>query len=433
MSGIGSAALLVTLAAAAAHASPMEAFGLGPRNQAMGSAATALATDYSAGFYNPAGSAFAQDVAFGVGYQHGFTRLRLGGADNDAQDSGGTTFGLVIPHEIHPPMHLRFSFSLDLLLPDREILRVRILPASRPHFFMYDNRVNRIATDVAVAIGVPGLAVGAGASILADTAGRGVEFEISTDLAATQDASARLGQSFPVRAAPIAGIMYMPWDWITLGLSYRGPIKADVSVATVSKIVAPYIDNGAAVIGVTNTTYYSPPRISLGLAFDRVRDLTLAADLTVSLWSRQPDPAADIQVLLDLQKLNPSLVRGTTASAPFADTVTNRIGAEYRFHPSPAIALAARAGYVYEPTPVPAQTGATNYMDSDKHVVTAGVGLTVDGDGEVVKRPVSLDAFTQVHLLERRLVTKSDVASAVPPYWFDGTICVLGLSGTLRF
>lgn len=416
-----------------AGASPMETFGFGPRHMAMGNASTALADDFAAGFFNPAGAAFAKDVVFGVGYLHGFTRLRLNGVGNDTQDVGGTSFGLVVPTMIYKPMNVRLSFVQDLYLPDREILRVRMLPASRPYFFMYDNRTHRVATDIALALGIPGLAIGGGISILADTAGSGVYFEIGTDLAAYSEATARLEQSFPIRAAPIAGMMYAPWDWLRFGLSYRAPIQASVSVNTLSRIVALYVENGAAIIGVTNTTYYSPPKISMGVACEPVRDLTLSTDLSINLWSHQPDPSADIQVLLDLQRLNPTLVRSEIETTKFDDTVTNRLGAEYRLHPATGMTIALRTGYIYEPTPVPPQTGATNLMDSDKHVFSAGVGFETESAGEVLTKPASLDAFSQIHVLTRKLVTKNDIASPVPPYWFDGTIYTLGLAVTLRF
>jgi len=427
------AAVAALLTAAAAHASPMETFGFGPRHMAMGNASTALAEDYAAGFFNPAGAAFVEDVVFGIGYLHGFTRLRLNGVSNDTQDAGGTSFGLVVPTMIYKPMGLRLSFVQDLYLPDREILRVRILPASRPYFFMYDNRVHRVATDIALALGIPGLAVGGGITILADTSGRGVYFEIGTDLASYSEATAELEQSFPVRVAPIAGMMYAPWDWLRFGLSYRAPIQASVSVNTLSKIVALYVENGAAVIGVKNTTYYSPPKISIGVACDPLDDLTLSTDLSINLWSRQPDPSADIQILLDLQRLNPTIIQNEIEPVRFDDTVTNRFGAEYRLHPVAGMTLALRAGYVYEPTPVPPQTGATNLMDSDKHIFSLGLGIEIESAGEVLTKPLSVDAFGQFHVLERKLVTKNDLASPVPPYWFDGTIYAVGLSGTLKF
>ena len=62
-----------------------------------------------------------------------------------------------------------------------------------------------------------------------------------------------------------------------------------------------------------------------------------------------------------------------------------RIGLEYSFgfggtvdvhgEARPAIQVPLRAGYAYEATPIPPQTGVTNFVDADRHTVSAGAAL----------------------------------------------------------
>ena len=63
-------------------------------------------------------------------------------------------------------------------------------------------------------------------------------------------------------------------------------------------------------------------------------------------------------------------------------------------------------GYGFVPTPVPDQTGITNYMDSDRHVVSAGVGLRYFPRS--APGPINIDLGGQY----QQLVTRT-----VPPAW----------------
>ena len=67
------------------------------------------------------------------------------------------------------------------------------------------------------------------------------------------------------------------------------------------------------------------------------------------------------------------------------------------------IGLPLRAGYALLPTPVPEQTGATNLLDSTRHVITAGAGLSLP---RVAGRPLSISLHAGAHVLPGRTHTK---------------------------
>ena len=77
-------------------------------------------------------------------------------------------------------------------------------------------------------------------------------------------------------------------------------------------------------------------------------------------------------------------------AAYFHDIAVPRIGGEYVFGVGRR-RWAARAGYVFEPSPAPVQRGSTNLIDNDKHTLSAGLGVELPGLGGVVLRPVSID------------------------------------------
>ena len=45
------------------------------------------------------------------------------------------------------------------------------------------------------------------------------------------------------------------------------------------------------------------------------------------------------------------------------------------------VEIPIRAGYVYERSPVPPQTGVTNFVDTDRHTLSLGAGLTINAPG----------------------------------------------------
>ena len=149
------------------QASPLDAFGFGGRIPGLAGAGTAIADDFSANYYNPAGLASNPGLRLDLGY--GFTqpRLRLNGADLGVDPHRGLHGGVLL---CAPLLEHRFAASVGIFLPDGLVSRVRALPEAQPRFVMYDNRFQRlvITTSLSVEI-VPDLFLGAGLTFLANT------------------------------------------------------------------------------------------------------------------------------------------------------------------------------------------------------------------------------------------------------------------------
>src|SRR5439155_17054347 len=116
--------LAVGLATRAARANPLDLFGFGSRETAMGNAAAADASVFSASYYNAAGLARARRMELLVGYFYAAHSLSMNGKDNDVDPVRGLVGGLVAPGKI---AGVPFAFGIALHLPDDRISRVRAL------------------------------------------------------------------------------------------------------------------------------------------------------------------------------------------------------------------------------------------------------------------------------------------------------------------
>ncbi len=78
------------------------------------------------------------------------------------------------------------------------------------------------------------------------------------------------------------------------------------------------------------------------------------------------------------------------------------------------------------PRPVPDQTGITNYVDSNNHVISLGGSVRFRLPWNLARNPFRFDVAGQIHLLESRSVVKLDPEGPVGDYTSDGEIFVGG-------
>src|SRR5262249_50245797 len=95
------------------------------------------------------------------------------------------------------------------------------------------------------------------------------------------------------------------------------------------------------------------------------------------------------------------------------------------------LALDVRTGYRYEASPVPEQLGESSFGDSDKHIISGGLGLELRKLGRVLMQPLSIDGFAAVTVLPGRRFAKLDPRSAVGDFTVQGLVWQAG--GQLRW
>jgi len=174
------------------------------------------------------------------------------------------------------------------------------------------------------------------------------------------------------------GALLLPSEHLKVGVSYRSPFHleikdADVKVRDINSTVpfvpgaggpftAAQVFGGTAFDTAASTTLNMPATLALGIAYVRDR-LTLEADLDWTLWHNFET------LVVDIRNNNP-LLPDAVRPEHWKDVVAFRLGGEYRVTDP----LPVRLGFIYGPTPVPADTMSPLLPDANRLFYTAGAG-----------------------------------------------------------
>ena len=426
--------------AGAARANPADIFGYGARGIAMGGAQVAATDDGAAAYYNPARLVRGDLIHIDVGYQ--FAKPRVGTTEDTfaVDTSRGLAFDIAVPGKI---AGARLAIGAALFIPDQHVTRTRTLPEARPRYLAYDNRPQRLMLAAVGAIEIiPGLSIGGGVAYMSSAKGtielRGLlgfpDAEASDlDLAINADVETiRYGH---------AGLAWRALPWLELGASYRGGFRlvSDLTVKVRGDIGAPgqppVVADGHLDLRSVFLDLFQPMQITVGAAAQISSRWLVALDVAYHRWSVFENPTSRITIELDIKDFN-DLVnippQRPLAPANLNDIVVPRLGVEYT-RPWNGRTLALRGGYVYEPSVAPEQRGETNFLDNDKHTLTAGAGVDWPGIGAVISQPVSLDAVVGVTLLEPRDHHKVSPTDPVGDYRSTGWVFEFGITNRWRF
>jgi long-chain fatty acid transport protein len=428
-------ALLVVLIASPALADNFDLFGYGPRGSAMAGAMTAEANDYTAVFYNPALLVERKEVNFGFHFQ--FYRMLADVQRKDstktldcsactAPDSVGYSLGLLFPLGGKVKNHL--ALGLGIYLPSQVLLRVNAPDPNTPYWYRYNGNPERVVIHLGAGIRIlDWLKVGLGVQALADLIGDGAN--VSVDLFSKQVKLNQLNSYLGTRVSPMFGLHVSPTPWLRFGATYRGEMKL------IYQIPARVDLQGIGTLGftVSGVAHYTPHTVTLGGAVDATPNLTFSAEGEWQNWSAAPSPY--VQLVIDLSGktlealgLGQALDVSSVAQRPgFADTITARLGAEYRVSER----FAARLGAFYRPTPVPRQdTAGTNLMDNTAIGVTGGIGFNFPDPLEIFQAPIQIDVAAQATFVLPREANK-EATDSVPSY--TASARVAGASIAIRY
>ena len=327
-----------------------------------GNASVATDADPSSIYYNIGGLAIGEgtDVQFGgsvIVANGSFTDLS--GNKTSASNSPQAVPGFFASARVHPMiavgigLYTPFGLALDwpTTSPQADVLQDEAL------------RTIFITPSVGVNLGsiVPGLTAGAGLDLVPATIDIRQAVYFGTDRG-----SAHLGgTAFGVGAR--VGAMYRPAGEprLSFGVMWRSDVKEDFSGDGDFDAPAPYRGtlppDGAVKASIT-----LPQQVSGGAAFKILPDLELEADAIWTNWSKFKTLNIDV----------PAPTTGTmTISTPeeYQNKTTFRVGAEYGM---PHLGLAFRAGYIYDPTPIPSTHLTAQLPDINRNDVTIGASKT---------------------------------------------------------
>jgi len=324
------------------------------RTTGRGGTATSTDTDPSAIVYNVAGIGFGEGTAISIGaslIELSATYHDPTDRETEANTSPQPLPNVAITSRVHDMVAIGLSFHMPYGLAAK-------WPSSSPQAVVVTNeslRAYYITPAVAFNLDkiVRGLSIGAGADLVPATV------QLENDLV-FGDASghAKLGgDAFGVGAR--AGVMFHPAfaPKLSLGASWHSQVNLNFTGTGDFDIADPYRSQ-LPPDGDISTTVRLPQQAAAGAAFRPTPAIELELNAVWTDWSK-------------FDEIDVTLPDGTHKVEPqnYEDTVTLRVGAEYKFK---TLNAAVRAGYIYDPTPVPTTTISARLPDINRHVVTVG-------------------------------------------------------------
>ena len=401
--------------AAPAHASFGDVYGFGARASAMGGAHTALANDLSALHYNISGMTFGPPT-FGVGFHVGLddVTIRMKPRPNgyDLPDQGGDSPRIPTSYRLKkradttnlPNLYqLMIGGTWSLSIPNLRVGFALLLPAkglgaqgsrfpdereqyhsNRLDFDLIGRRSNHLTILTGAAFRMyDWLSIGAGFSVMPSAQTTSSVYLPDASRQEVLDMSLTNNQS--TFFAFNAGVTLQPTEHLRLGVSWRSETYFSIQVANEIQINGFQSDPKSfpvkqRVLVVTN---YIPDTLNVGAAWEQGA-LTLAVDAVLARWSG---------------------FRNRQGEQPrkFSDTVSVRLGGEFSGRGSTTF----RAGLSWEPTPVPDQTGRTNYVDNDRIRATVGAGHSIS----LLGQPFELAWAIGIQHLLPRDTNKAELAT----------------------
>jgi long-chain fatty acid transport protein len=213
-----------------------------------------------------------------------------------------------------------------------------------------------ITPSVGVNLGqwVPGLTLGAGIDLVPAS----IEITQFITFGSTQGQAHLGGNAFGVGGR--VGAMYKPeaLPELSVGATWRSQVKEDFSGKGDFDIAEPFRTQ-LPPDGDISTTIKFPQSVSVGAAYRPMPELELEADSTWQDWSKYKE----VRIHL------PAMAADSVSVENYKNTFSFNVGAEYKL---PDYKAAVRAGYSYDPTPIPTTTIDSEVPDGNRHIVSAG-------------------------------------------------------------
>jgi long-chain fatty acid transport protein len=328
-----------------------------------GNASTATDVDPSSIYYNIGGLAVGEGTNVQIGgsfISANASFTDLSGSKTDTQSGVQPVPGIFASTRIHPMVAVGIGFYTPFGLaidwpttsPQADVNLDTVL-----HTFF-------ITPSVGVNLGsiVPGLSAGAGIDLVPATVELKQEVFFGSDTGMAHLAANAFGVGGRV------GVMYRPTaePRLSLGAMWRSDVKEDFSGNGDFDAPAPYRSQ-LPPDGAVKTSITLPQQVSGGVAFRVLPTLEIEGNVVWTNWSKFK--SLDVQV--------PASTTGDTMTIStvedYSNKTTLRLGAEYGM---PNLGLALRAGYIYDPTPIPTNHLTAQLPDINRNDVTIGASKT---------------------------------------------------------
>lgn len=435
--------IVVLLASSTAHASFFDTYGFSSRAVGRGNAMAALGYDYDAAYYNPANVLSRKRMHLGFGFDliaPDFAVDAVAGEVDPIYPETTLGFHLGMSTPISGIFGNKLGFGFAFFHPLSTGTNVSSVDPSIPWFYRYQSLPDKLILAAAVAFEpVDWLRLGVGVQILAGLDGR---VDASLSLAEGRFLSESIDVEVVPTASPTFGIALGPLPLFGGELRFGATWRTDLELDYRLPVTVELDEVGVLAVLVEGTSLYTPRQLALGLGWESAAHpepgFSIEAGITWENWADAPPAGARFQLTIDDSNVRPPTdpqdvpqnlieVRADLIPLGAKDTVTTRIGAEWR--PTPIVAL--RAGWFYRPTPLPRPIYQTNTLDSGAHVFSLGAGFTFGDPTGISAAPVSIDLTGQLTRLSQRAIEKDPVAGS-PQGAYEASGLVFHLSLDLR-
>lgn len=386
--------------ASAASASGFQVNLGGQKNNGMGGVGVGLSLDQAAMFYNPGALAMVRDNGVQFGANFAVARVSFRSANGGPQRTLDNQ-PIVYPFNLYAsfgPKDGKFRAGIAVYTPYGSSLSYGKEWEGRYSLSSITLRAVYVQPTAAYAI-TPTLSVGAGLTIL--TIGS-VNLQRQVPLP-TGDASIELDGKAKTKFGYNAGIFFKPSEKLSVGVSYRSKIDAQVEDGDLTLTGLPTTGGSAALLGSRFTaknfsaTLPLPAMASIGFGIMPTNKLTLALDANLTFWS------AYRSLDFGFSGGTTGVINGATSSSSkrsYQDALTFRAGGQYALNDK----LTLRAGGAYDMTAVKDGYVTPETPDSDRLIGTAGLSYML---GE----KFSLDVSYQFNRFMERRQTQSQLVN----------------------
>lgn len=425
--------LVLIFGANDAYADTGTFFGAAPRSSSLMRADIAE-TDATIAPFQNAAMAAKQGSRFRLGYMHSFFDLRISGQAAPIRNAAGLDVGFQSGFPL--PRGFIAGFALAAHLPNSGLAQIGFRPGTEPQFFRYESVLQRAAFNMTGAVRKGPFAVGLGAAFSLDMGGTGTSFALGQDAQGTYaDAASNISLDYQI--APIVGLS-LDLGRVSLGATYRGALAVGLRVDSDIRIsLAENPLNGTTAISVRGASGYDPARFAFGGKIAVHKRLSIFGAVELELHHAAPPPVANVKLDVNLGT-SPGRTEVEFVGPRFRDILLPRLGIEWisqqgrpgdvRKKDDERWRWALRAGYAFEPSPVPAQILFTSYADATNHAFALGGGL---GFGRLWGVDLRVDLAGRMSFLVPRIERKSSPALPYPAYDVSGRtfVATMALEG----
>lgn len=407
------------LGASAAQAGGFQVTLAGQKNNGMGGVGTGLALDQAAMFYNPGALAMVRERGVQIGVNGTMARqafrAQYGGEQRELRNSISTPFNL---YAGFGPTEGKWRAGIGVYTPFGS--KLQYANGWEGRFSLTDIELQSIFVQPTVSYAITDkLSIGAGLVVFA-VGSVNLQRDIPLQGSNGQFGHVELDGKAKQKLGFNGGIYYKPSDKLSLGLSYRSHIDAQVKDGDVKLTGVP----GSAASNFTATNFAVtlplPATTSLGIGIMPTEKLTLGVDASYVQWSKYKTLRFDFA-----NAAGDGVVGGAKFSESirnYKDSFTFRVGGQYQVTEG----LALRAGGVYDMSPV--KDGYVTPETPDNNRLGGTLGATYRFGKFGVDASVQFQSVKERTQTQQQLIDNGTTDRVAGTYKTNIVIPGLGLS-----